>query len=316
YGGNPADYLTDVLSGLAVRFIKQAPDQPFLIEVATFAPHAPYTPAPRDVEAFPGLRAPKTPAYDAAPDADAAKWLTRHRPLTDADVAGIDRDFRKRAQSVLAVDKMIGDLQAALASIGQEKNTYLIFSSDNGYHMGEHRLMPGKMTAYDTDIRVPLIVTGPGVPAGRTIEAIVENTDLCPTFTELAGAVPPANVDGRSLVPLLHGQEATEWRTAALVEHHGPVKDRADPDMPGMRSGNPPTYEAMRMQTSVYVEYADGTKEYHDLVADPHELRNTFSALSSQEKASLHAALDALANCHDAKSCWAAGHVRVGVTQR
>ncbi len=75
YGRKPADYLTDVLSDLAVRFIKKMPDRPFLIEVATFAPHAPYTPAPRDADAFPGLRAPRTPAFNAAPDANAPRWL-------------------------------------------------------------------------------------------------------------------------------------------------------------------------------------------------------------------------------------------------
>jgi arylsulfatase A-like enzyme len=307
YGRNPADYLTDVLSGLAVRFIRQTPGAPFLIEIATFAPHAPYTPAPRDAEAFPGLRAPRTPAFNAAPDANAPHWLVSHPPLSDADVASIDRDFRKRAQSVLAVDKMIGELQTALAAIGQEKNTYVIFSSDNGYHMGEHRLMPGKMTAFDTDIHVPLIVTGPGVPAGRTVEQITENVDLCPTFTELGGAASPAAVDGRSLVPLLHGHEVAEWRTAALVEHHGPLRDRRDPDAPALGSGNPTTYEAIRTRTSVYVEYADGEKEYHDLVADPDELRNSYSSLSNADRASLHTTLNAIENCHDAKSCWAAG---------
>ncbi len=307
YGNKPTDYLTDVLSGLAVRFINEAANTPFLIEIATFAPHAPYTPAPRDAGALPGLRAPRTPAFNAAPDANAPKWLSSHPPLSDADMASIDRDFRKRAQSVLAVDKMIGELQAAVAAIGQEKNTYFIFSSDNGYHMGEHRLMPGKMTAYDTDIHVPLIITGPGVLAGRIVEEITENIDLCPTFTELGGAAAPAAVDGRSLVPLLHGQEVAEWRAAALVEHHGPLRDRKDPDAPAVRSGNPTTYEAIRTRTSVYVEYADGEKEYHDRVADPDELRNTFSSLPSEEKTSLHAALDAIVNCHDAKSCLAAG---------
>jgi len=306
HGHQPKDYLTDVLSDLGVRTIRQAGDAPFLIEIATFAPHAPYIPAPRDAEAFPDLRAPRTPAYNAAPDANAPKWLASHPALSDADMAAIDRDFRKRAQSVLAVDKMIGELQAALAAIGQEKNTYLIFSSDNGYHMGEHRLMPGKMTAFDTDIRVPLIVTGPGVPAGRTVEEIAQNIDLRPTFDELAGAVTPANVDGHSLVPLLHGQEVTGWRTVALVEHHGPLRDRADPDAPARRSGNPTTYEAIRTRTSVYVEYADGEREYHDRVADPNELRNTFSSLSDAEKAALHTTLKAVENCHDATACWAA----------
>src|SRR5215468_7415676 len=104
YASKPTDYLTDVLSGLAADFIKQSAGSPFLIEVATFAPHAPYTPAPRDAEAFPGLQAPRTAAYDAAPDPNAPEWLKERRPLSPADMAGIDRDFRKRTQSVLAVD--------------------------------------------------------------------------------------------------------------------------------------------------------------------------------------------------------------------
>jgi N-acetylglucosamine-6-sulfatase len=303
YSNKPTDYLTDVVSGLGVRFIKQAAGAPFFLEVATFAPHSPYTPAPRDATALPGLRAPRTAAFNAAPDANAPKWMLAHRALSDSDMASIDGDFRKRAQSVLSIDAMIGELQSAVAAIGAEKNTYFIFSSDNGYHMGEHRLMPGKMTAFDTDIHVPLIVTGPGVPAGVTIEEIVENIDLYSTFTELGGVLATGNVDGRSLMPLLHGQKAADWRTVALVEHRGPNKDPTDPDLPAIRSGNPTTYDAIRMVTSLYVEYADGEKEYHDLIADPNELHNSFSSLSGDEKGALHKAVEAVKNCHDAKSC-------------
>jgi len=310
YGARPADYLTDVLSARATRFIRGQAGTPFIIEVATFAPHAPYTPAPRDAGALPGLHAPHTPAFNATPDASAVKWLLAHPELSAADIAAIDVAFRKRAQSVQAVDKMIGELQAAVAAIGAQKNTYFVFSSDNGYHMGEHRLMPGKMTAYDTDIRVPLIVTGPGIPAGRTSEEITENVDLCPTFAELGGAAVPANVDGRSLVPLLRGEAVDNWRPVALVEHRGPHIDRSDPDAPAARSGNPTTYEAIRGRSSVYVEYADGEREYHDLATDPDELRNSYSSLPPELKASLHATLDAVKNCHDARSCGAAGRAR------
>jgi N-acetylglucosamine-6-sulfatase len=222
YANRYQDYMTDVLSAAAVNFIKQqTPDMPFMIEIATFAPHAPYTPAPRDADAFAGLRAPRTAAFNAAPDPAAPKWLTGHPPLSEIDMAMIDNDFRKRAQSVQAVDAMIGALQQAVAAIGVADNTYFVFSSDNGYHMGEHRLMPGKMTAYDTDIHVPLIVTGPGVPAGRMVDEIVQNIDLCPTFAELGYAAAPPSVDGRSLAPLMRGDKVEEWRTVVLVEHHG-----------------------------------------------------------------------------------------------
>jgi N-acetylglucosamine-6-sulfatase len=316
HGDKPTDYLTDVLSDLAGRFIQRQAGAPFLIEVATFAPHAPYTPAPRDAAALPDVRAPRTPAFNAAPDADTPTWLRAHPPLSDTHIAAIDKDFRKRAQSMLAVDAMVGALQAAVAAIGEAHNTYFVFSSDNGYHMGEHRLMPGKMTAFDTDIRVPLIVTGPGVSAGRTVGEIVMNIDLYPTFLELGGAGIPANIDGRSLVPLLRGQKAAEWRTVALVEHRGPHRDPTDPDAPALRSGNPTTYEAIRGLSSVYVEYADGEREYHDLAADPDELHNTFSSLSGEAKTALHAMLGAVKICRDANSCRAAERPSPDVSRR
>jgi arylsulfatase A-like enzyme len=219
---------------------------------------------------------------------------------------GIDQEFRKRAQSVVAVDKMIGDLQAAVASIGQVQNTYFVFSSDNGYHMGEFRLMPGKMTAYDTDIHVPLVITGPTIQAGRTLDEIVENVDLNPTFNELAAATTFPFVDGVSLAPIWRPRKVDDWRGVALVEHHGPLSDPVDPDLPSPRSGNPTTYSAIRSRAWLYVEYADGEKEYHDLVSDPNQLRNTYAMLSNEDKAALHTALDATVHCHDAKTCWAA----------
>jgi N-acetylglucosamine-6-sulfatase len=308
YGNEPASYLTDVLGASASRFIKNSAGKPFFVEIATFAPHAPYIPAPRDADAMADLTAPRTPAYNAAPDATTPQWLTAMPALSATDMSNIDRDFRKRAQTVLAVDAMIAELQAAVASIGEDKNTYFIFSSDNGYHMGEHRLLPGKMTAYDEDIRVPLIVTGPGVAAGRTMEEIAMNIDMHATIAELSGAGAAAKGDGHSLVPLLHGQEVSEWRTLALIEHRGRQREANadDPDTPTRRSGNPPTYEAIRTRTSLYVAYADGDKEYHDLASDPNELRNTFSSLSSGQQAALGAMLAAVKSCRGAQSCWTA----------
>jgi N-acetylglucosamine-6-sulfatase len=314
YSNEPASYLTDVLGAAASRFIKQSAGTPFFVEVATFAPHAPYIPAPRDANALAELRAPRTGAYNSAPDANTPKWLAAMPALSDTDMSNIDRDFRKRAQSVLAVDAMIAELQAAVAAIGEDKNTYFVFSSDNGYHMGEYRLMPGKMTAYDSDIRVPLIVTGPGIAAGRTIEEIAMNIDLHATFAQLGGAGAAANADGHSLEPLLHGIPVTDWRTLALIEHRGRQRagNAGDPDAPTARSGNPPTYEAIRTRSSLYVAYADGIKEYHDLATDPDELRNTFASLPSKEQALLSATLAAVKSCRGAQSCWAAEHSNGG----
>jgi N-acetylglucosamine-6-sulfatase len=306
YGAQPQDYLTDVIGGKAVDFINGSADagKPFLVELATFAPHAPYTPAPRNANDFPGVGAPRTPAFDAA-NTDPPRWLSGHAPLSPGQIATIDNGFRKRAQAVQAVDDMIGNIESTLAARGLADNTYIVFSSDNGYHMGEHRLMPGKMTAFDTDIRVPLIVVGPGVPAGSKVTKISENVDLRATFSELAGAEIPRNVDGRSLVPLLRGGESGSWRRSALIEHHGPDHARGDPDLPGPGSGNPATYEALRTDHAVYVEYRNGQREYYDLRRDPNELHNTYRRLSHGQRSRLHAALSAAKGC-GGSGCWAA----------
>jgi N-acetylglucosamine-6-sulfatase len=304
YANRTKHYLTDVLSERAVDFIRQQKSgAPFAIEIATFAPHVPSTPAPRDAYAFLKSRAPRTAAFNAAPDVAAPKWLSQLPPLSDADTAMIDAEHRKRAQAVLAVDAMIGAIQAAVAEIGAADHTYFVFSSDNGYHMGEHRLMPGKLTAYDTDIHVPLIVTGPGIPAGLTISKIAENIDIAPTFIDLGAAEPLSNADGVSLVELLHGGNVQEWRKFALVEHRGPVRAITDPDFAPNRSGNPTTYEALRSVKALYVEYSDGEREYHDLVTDPYELRNTYTSLTIERMAELRALMDSVRNCHGTDEC-------------
>jgi N-acetylglucosamine-6-sulfatase len=303
------DYLTDVLAARASGFIaaSAAARKPFLLEVATFAPHAPYTPAPRDANLFPGLTAPRTPAFNALPGA-APAWLANRGQLTPRQTESVDGDFRKRVQAVQAVDRLIGTLQAALDKAGLARDTVLVFSSDNGYHMGEHRLSPGKQTAFDTDIRVPLVMAGPGVAAGRAVPEPVENIDLRPTFEALAGAATPAEVDGRSLVPLLSGAGGAGWRTTALVEHHGPNNNPGDPDRATYTSGNPPTYQALRTATATYVEYADGTREYYDRRTDPYELNNVAARLPANTLAHLHSTLQALTNCHGEAACWAAAH--------
>ncbi|HEV7651800.1 MAG TPA: sulfatase [Actinophytocola sp.] len=310
YGDEPSDYLTDVLAGKGAAFVRRSAraHKPFLLEVATFAPHAPYTSAPRDVDEFPGLAAPRGEQYNKLPTAP-PPWLARRGPLPPAELLAIDHAFRKRVLAVQAIDDLIAELWATLKKAGVEDNTYLVFSSDNGYHMGEYRLAPGKMTAFDADIRVPLIVAGPGVPHGRRSTAAVSNIDLAPTFEQAGGAPVPDTVDGHSLLPLLRGGSDTTWRTANLVEHHGPVVRPDDPDRPEPGGGNPPDYEAIRTHTFTYVEYRDGSREYYDLLHDPDQMHNLAGSLSAIRLRELHTQLTHLTSCHGGAACWTAGHV-------
>ena len=310
HGHKRRDYFTDVLSAKAQAFIDRSADarQPFAMEVAPFAPHVPATPAPRDAGRFTKVRAPRGAAFNPADMTAKPCWLRNNRRLTGGQFREIDKEYVRRVQSVQAVDRMVGRLRATLRARGLERNTYVVFSSDNGYHMGQYRLMPGKLTAYDTDVKVPLIVAGPSVRRGGRTDALAENVDLAPTFEDLAGVPVPATVDGRSLVPELLGRRDPDAPGAVLIEHHGPApKNRADPDRAPDNAGNPPSYQAIRTANELYVRYGTGDREYHDLRTDPHELTNTWATLPAWRQARLERILRGLSTCHGRTSCTAAG---------
>jgi arylsulfatase A-like enzyme len=313
YGSQPQDYLTDVLANKGVNFINSTSGsgQPFFLELAPFSPHWPYTPAPRYANAFPGLTAPENPNFDVLPS-NPPQWLAHRPPLTAGQVQHINDAFRLRVQAVQAINDMIYRIEQALAANGELKNTYIVFSSDNGLHMGEYRLMPGKMTAFDTDIHVPLVIMGPGVAAGAHTNAMAENVDLAKTFAAMGGTTLPG--DGHSLFGLLDGSTPTNWRDAILIEHHGPNLNPADPDFQYSASGNPPTYEAIRTANFLYVEYVTGEREFYDLQSDPLELNNLIGSLTPAELAGLHQELMAMENCHNGADCWAAMHIPGGDT--
>jgi arylsulfatase A-like enzyme len=224
--------------------------------------------------------------------------------MTPTQIGQDDTAFRKRAQAVEAVDDLIAKLEKTLERNGVADNTYIFFASDNGFHMGDHRLLAGKLTAFETDIRVPLVVAGPHVRAGRDVARVTENIDLCPTFVHLGGAGTMPGADGANLGPLLRGKPVPSWPDAALVEHHGPdYGDEAGPDVPQPGSGNPSTYEALRLPHSIYVEYANGEREYYDLRSDPYELSNAYTTLAPSRVDALHSQLARLESCRGVAVC-------------
>jgi arylsulfatase A-like enzyme len=306
FGRARSSYITDLLRRRGKEFISRVArqDQPFLLEIASYAPHRPATPAPRDRHDFPFLEVPRPPGFDTSPT-DAPTWLRDRPPLTQAEIDAMSREYRKRAQSVQAVDELVGQVRRMLKERHLLQNTYIVFSSDNGYHMGERRLLAGKMTAYDSDVRVPLIVTGPGVPPGSVTSELAENVDLAPTFMRLGRVKPPPSVDGHGLVSLLHGTTPDRWRDAVLIEHHHPETASGDPDRQTTSSGNPPSYEALRTATQLYVEYVTGEREWYDLTTDPFEMDNRYSDLTPQEAGALHEKLAQLQQC-SGSSCRAA----------
>lgn len=320
----PAEHMTDALSKLGQDFITEQKGRPFFLELATFSPHAPYTPPARYAKAFTDLTYPRSPAYGARPDSNAPQWLAVRPPLDAKAGRRFDAIYRKRVQSAKGIDDMIGAIRKVLAQQGLADNTYVIFTSDNGYHMGEYSLTTGKMTPFDTDIRVPFVVVGPGVPAGRVAGDMAMNIDLYPTFLDLAGLPPAQNVDGQSLAGVMRGRAGLA-RQVAVVEHRQTEPSADDPDnpvtpnpntsnqaFPNLGPADPPSYVALRMRDALYVEYLGGSGEvgYYDLTTDPYALHNIAPTLPATRAKALHAAMLANQGCSGPSSCSAAQALR------
>jgi len=286
YGDKPKDYETDVLGAETIDFIARASqnrNQPFFIYLAPSAPHLPATPAPKYASAFPNATAPRSESFNADVKGKPA-WLRQKKPLTPAEIGEIDQMYRKRLQSMLSVDDMVAEIVQELEKHGRLHNTYIFFTSDNGFHLGEHRLREGKSTAYEEDIRVPLIVRGPGVPAHRVVSEMSLNIDLAPTLAELAGVPIPDFVDGRSLKPLLAGVP-TPWRHDFFVQYQTKAHH------------NLPSFDGLRSTEYLYVEYATGEKELYDVREDPHEMHNLARTSSPELLSELSKRLSDLKHC-------------------
>ncbi|MGZ4713658.1 MAG: sulfatase family protein [Acidimicrobiia bacterium] len=338
YGADPSSYLVDVLAKKSDDFIaRHAGKQPFFMYVAPYVPHQPATPAPRYVNSFPDVSSPRPPSYDQ-PDVAAEPAYVRDRPsLSPAVQRFDDRLYRRRLQSMLGVEDLLAGIVKSLQRTHQLDNTYIVFTSDNGFHLGEHRLPFGKQTPYETDIHVPLVVRGPGVPAGRKVTAMAREIDLAPTFATWAHASTPAFVDGQSLASLLTAKPSGAAPRDALVEHYatgdassraarkGDVVDEPDDDVNPPTAGTPtrgggqalkalkrairgtvavavPPYRALRTPRYMYAEYITGEKQLFDVVEDPYELHNLAATAAPALLARLSSRLQQLATCSGA-SC-------------
>lgn len=220
YGSQPEEYATDVYATLVDQFIRDSVTQgtPFFAYLAVHAPHIPAVPAPRHANLFPGIEAPRTPNFNERDVSDKPEYIASLPRVSVGSRERIDNLFRLRIQTLQAVDDAIEKLYGTLQATGQLDNTYIVFASDNGFHLGNHRMPAGKQTPYEEDIHVPLIVRGPGIAAGTVINQIAGNTDLAPTFAQMAQVVPPDFMDGRSLLPLLQGTPPTMWRQVFLID--------------------------------------------------------------------------------------------------
>ncbi len=264
YGERAEDYLTDVIAGKAVRTIREAAagGQPFFLYLSTYTPHAPATAARRHEHLFADTPLPRPLSFDEPDVSDKPSIIRNLPPLSGPQIQAMQEHYRARLRSLQAIDDLVETVVRTLEQTGQLGQTYIIYTSDNGFHMGEHRMIAGKTTAYEEDIRVPAIVRGPGVPAGQRIKAIVLNNDFGPTFAAIAGVAPPSFVDGRSFLPLFKNPERP-WRRSFLIQR----RELETHEMTGTAR-----FDAVRTAEKIYVEYGDGERELYDLHEDPDQL--------------------------------------------
>jgi arylsulfatase A-like enzyme len=286
---------TDLHAQTAESFIRQTPGgAPFFMYLAPNAPHHPSYSAPRHAGMFSGIPLPKPSSFNEADVSDKPAWVQNKSRLSSTEISNLTEFYRKRLRALQSVDEMVERLVNALMATGELDNTYIVFTSDNGIYLGEHRLTE-KAAAYNAAPRVPLLIRGPGVPQGVTRSQMALNNDLAPTFARWASVTPPAFVDGRSLAPLLSTSPPTSWRTAFLVEHRRSAEEY------GYVSAIP-AYESVRTARYNYVEYVTGERELYDLDADPTELTSIHASASPTLLSSLGARLDALKTCAGASA--------------
>ena len=311
---DPATYQTDVYAQKAVDLIeRQAPKRrPFFLSVAPLAPHVEIfqrstpgdddpaiptfpnpRPAPRDARDFSNEKLPQKASFNEADVSDKPAAIEALTPI-DQRVRGVLRArYRSRLGSLLAVDDLVGRVFAALRKTGELGNTLIVFTSDNGFLLGEHRIRIGKQYPYEESIGVPLILRGPDIPRGEVRRQLAANVDLAPTILDYARAKPATAPDGRSLRALIKDRHTSPGR-AIVLENWCQVEEACfDPDIPRFRG--------VRTDRYAYMEYPNGEREMYDLDRDPNQLRSLqVDPRYRRERAALARLLADLAACDGA----------------
>ena len=305
YGATPAEYQADVYTRKAVDIITRhaADPRPLFLSVAYLAPHsggpreaddpanqATPVPAPRHRNVFATQPLPTPPSFNEADVSDKPTGIRTRRLIGPARINGIRENYQQRLESLMAVDEGVAQIVSSLQATGQLQRTYIVFTADNGFFHGEHRVPAGKTLVYEPSIRVPLIIRGPGIPRGGRRPQLVANIDLAPTIAAAARVRPGRAADGRSLLPIARDRLLFGGRDILLET---------------------PTYSAIRTPRWVYVEHANGEKELYDLLRDPHQLTSQHAnAAYERARIDLASRLTRLRGCSGA-TCRQAPELRL-----
>ncbi|KEF60263.1 uncharacterized protein A1O9_05113 [Exophiala aquamarina CBS 119918] len=285
---------SDILRAISLNRLDYltSQDKPFYIQIAPTAPHSgtsgPPEPCARHVGRYANMSAPRTPNFNPPDEFQSLKpsYLKDAPLLNSTEIEYLDQNYRARLESLLGVDEMVEDIIAKLEEKGVLDNTYIIYTSDNGWHEGQHRRIGGKCLPYVEDTNVPMIIRGPGVPVGARSKVPSTHIDMAPTYLEIAGVRPadlPPFLDGRSLLQ--------EWKNGGIgnkpreniarevlnVEYWGMTQEGADSVFEIYPQNN--SYKTVRIvgDTSAWLFSrwcTSNDTELYNTIDDPYELNN------------------------------------------
>ena len=276
-------YFTNVMVRMALRQIVATDrDRPFFLAIDHRAPHEDSIkpvgpqPAPSHASDFRGKTPRFPPNYDERDVSDKPPWLRKAARLSGSNKRKIKARHIRRLRSLRSVDEGMGRLVRLLRNLGELEETYIFFVSDNGFMLGEHRISKGKFRAYEESSRIPLLLRGPGIPAGRVSRELVSNVDVVPTIVQIAGADPGRRLDGRSLLPFAR-EPKLRSRRPILLEGYPPGRAALKKKGHGatkLPEPTPPNWQAIVRGRWKLVHYHRQGFELYDLKRDPFELRS------------------------------------------
>lgn len=287
------DYVTDVFTDYAVDFLKKDYDKPFCLVLAHKAVHPDLTqfadgslsdpsagkfiPADRHKKLYADQAIERRPNFGAPVGKPALQRKLGNLPPLSAKTGTNDETVRNRLRMLAAVDESVERIYEILQDTRKLDNTLIIFTSDEGYFYGEHGLSVERRLAYEESIRIPLLMRYPQLIKPRSqVDEMVLNLDIAPTLLDLAGVAVPADVEGRSIVPLLRNDKVV-WRQSFLIEYFA---DRVFPRTMGLG------YQAVRTTDSTYIHYTDldNMDELYNVLRDPYQQKNLFQDGASQDQ--------------------------------
>jgi N-acetylglucosamine-6-sulfatase len=258
-------YMTDLLSDHAAEFVRASRTKPFCLYLAHKAIHGPFTPAPQYATLYSEARIERTPNAQDTNEGKPALMRPIEKQRAPAPGGGSsDELIRNQLRCLKSIDDGVGRILASLEETRQLDNTLVVFTSDNGYFWGEHRL-GDKRAAYEESIRIPMVARFPKrIKPGSKISQMALNVDIAPTMLDVGGVRPTKEMHGRSLAPLWSGK-TKNWRRNFLCEYF------SEPQYPRI-----PAWEAVRTEGLKYIHYTDvaDSDELYDLQADPYEMKN------------------------------------------